>query len=68
MTKWWISSIDHLLEVGYDDLHRNQAELKRVAGQIDPTCSKAEAILQDLENDHPSAGKLLGRSATFSAA
>jgi uncharacterized protein (DUF885 family) len=50
--------LDHLLSVGYDDLHRNQAELKRVAAQIDPNRS-AEAILQDLENDHPSADKLL---------
>jgi uncharacterized protein (DUF885 family) len=51
--------LDRLLAAGYDDLHRNQAELKRVAAQIDPNRS-AEAILQDLENDHPPAGKLLG--------
>jgi uncharacterized protein (DUF885 family) len=51
--------LDRLLAVGYDDLHRNQAELKRVAAQIDPN-RPAEAILQDLENDHPAADKLLG--------
>jgi uncharacterized protein (DUF885 family) len=51
--------LDRLLAVGYDDLHRNQAELKRVAAQIDPN-RPVEAILQDLENDHPAADKLLG--------
>jgi len=50
--------LDRLLAIGYDDLHRNQAELKRVAAQIDPN-RPAEAILQDLENDHPAADKLL---------
>lgn len=51
--------LDRLLAAGYEDLHRNQAELKRVAAQIDPN-RPVEAILQDLENDHPAAGKLLG--------
>ena len=51
--------IDRLLAIGYDDLHRNQAELKRIAAQIDPHRSP-EAILQDLENDHPTADHLLG--------
>jgi uncharacterized protein (DUF885 family) len=50
--------LDRLLAIGYDDLHRNQAELKRVAAQIDPKRAP-EAILQDLENDHPTADKLL---------
>jgi len=50
--------LDRLLQVGYDDLHRNQAELKRIAAQIDPS-RPVEAILQDLENDHPTADKLL---------
>jgi len=50
--------LDRLLQIGYDDLHRNQAEMKRVAAEIDPHRS-AEAILQDLENDHPAADKLL---------
>ncbi len=51
--------LDRLLAVGYEDLHRNQAELKRIAAQIDAN-RPVEAILQDLENDHPSADKLLG--------
>jgi uncharacterized protein (DUF885 family) len=51
--------LDRLLEIGYEDLHRNQAEMKRVAERIDPT-RPVEAILQDLENDHPAADKLLG--------
>ena len=50
--------LDRLLAIGYDDLHRNQAELKRVAGQIDSK-RMPEAILQDLNNDHPTADKLL---------
>ena len=50
--------LDRLLEVGYQDLRKNQAELKRVAAQIDPK-RPPEAILQDLENDHPTADKLL---------
>ncbi|HUB79386.1 MAG TPA: DUF885 domain-containing protein [Bryobacteraceae bacterium] len=51
--------LDRLLAIGYDDLHRNQAELKRVAAEIDPQRSP-EAILQDLEHDHPTAANLLG--------
>ena len=51
--------LDRLLAVGYEDLHRNQAELRRVAAKIDPN-RPVEAILQDLENDHPTADKLLG--------
>jgi uncharacterized protein (DUF885 family) len=50
--------LDRLLQVGYDNLHRNQAEFKRVAGQIDPKRSP-EQILQEAENDHPAGGKLL---------
>lgn len=50
--------LDRLLEIGYQDLHRNQAELKRVAAQIDPK-KTPEQILQELQNDHPEAGKLL---------
>jgi uncharacterized protein (DUF885 family) len=51
--------LDRLLAIAYEDLHRNQAELQRVAAEIDPH-RPAEAILQDLENDHPTAGNLLG--------
>jgi uncharacterized protein (DUF885 family) len=51
--------LDRLLEIGLADLRRNQEELARVAAQIDPH-RPAEAILQDLENDHPTGGNLLG--------
>ena len=50
--------LDRLLEIGYQDLRKNQAELKRVAGQIDPKRAPEE-ILHDLEKDHPTADKLL---------
>ena len=50
--------LDRLLEIGLDDLHRNQAEFRRVAGQIDPKKTPAQ-ILQELENDHPAGDKLL---------
>ncbi len=50
--------LDRLLAIGYDDLHRNQAALKRVAAQIDSKRTP-EQILQDLEKDHPPAGGLL---------
>jgi hypothetical protein len=50
--------LDRLLAIGYDDLHRNQDWLKRVAAQIDPKRTPQE-ILADLEKDHPAPGKLL---------
>ena len=50
--------LDRLLEVGYEDLRRNQAEFKRVAAQIDPKRTP-EQILQEAENDHPAPGELL---------
>jgi uncharacterized protein (DUF885 family) len=50
--------LDRLLQIAYDDLHRNQAEFQRVAKQIDPKRTPAQ-ILHDLEQDHPTADKLL---------
>ena len=50
--------LDRLLEIGYDDLHKNQAELKRVGAQIDPT-KTPEQILERLEQDHPQPDQLL---------
>jgi uncharacterized protein (DUF885 family) len=50
--------LEKLLQVGMDNLHRNQAEFKRVAAQIDPKRSP-EQILQELETDHPAGDKLL---------
>lgn len=50
--------LDRLLQIGYDDLHKNQAELKRVAAQIDPS-KTPEQILAQLEQDHPQPNQLL---------
>jgi uncharacterized protein (DUF885 family) len=50
--------LDRLLEIGYQDLRRNQAEFKRVAAEIDSKRSAAE-VLKELEKDHPAADKLL---------
>jgi uncharacterized protein (DUF885 family) len=50
--------LDRLLEIGYQDLHRNQSEIKRVAALIDPKRTPSD-VLQSLENDHPAAGHLL---------
>ncbi|SPF52152.1 conserved exported hypothetical protein [Candidatus Sulfopaludibacter sp. SbA4] len=50
--------LDRLLQIGYDDLRRNQAEFQRVAAAIDPQRTPRE-ILQDLENDHPAGDRLL---------
>ena len=50
--------LDHLLEIGYADLRRNQQRFKEVAAQIDPQRS-SEAVLADLRHDHPPADQLL---------
>jgi len=50
--------LNRLLEIGYEDLHRNQAELRRVAAQIDPKRTPRQ-VLEELEYDHPPAGRLL---------
>ncbi|HYL37791.1 MAG TPA: DUF885 domain-containing protein [Bryobacteraceae bacterium] len=50
--------VDKLLEMGYQDLHRNQEWFKRVAAQIDPKRTPQQ-ILEELERDHPPAGRLL---------
>ncbi len=50
--------LDRLLQIGYDDLHKNQAELKRVAAQIDAS-KTPEQILEQLEQDHPQPDQLL---------
>jgi len=50
--------LDRLLQVGFDNLHKNQAEFKRVAAQVDPKRT-AEQILEEVERDHPAGDKLL---------
>jgi len=50
--------LERLLEIGYADLRRNQAEFKRVAALIDSRRTYRE-ILQQLELDHPKPAELL---------
>lgn len=50
--------VDQLLQIGYDDLHRNQAWFKKVAAQIDPK-KTPEQVRADLQQDHPEPGQLL---------
>lgn len=50
--------IDRLLKIGYEDLHRNQEALKRVAAQIDPNHSMQE-VVADLRNHHPAPDQLM---------
>ncbi len=55
--------LDRLLEIGYQDLHRNQAEFRRVAAQIDSKRAPQQ-VLAELESDHPPADKLLAAFQT----
>ncbi|MBZ5576911.1 MAG: DUF885 domain-containing protein [Acidobacteriia bacterium] len=50
--------LDRLLEIGYQDLRRNQAEFRRVSAQIDAKRTPQQN-LDELESDHPPAGQLL---------
>jgi uncharacterized protein (DUF885 family) len=50
--------LDRLLQIGYGDLHKNQAELKSVAAQIDPK-KTPEQILEEIEQNHPQPDQLL---------
>ena len=50
--------LDHLLEIAYADLHKNQAEFARVAKEIDPTKTPTE-VLAELATIHPAPDKLL---------
>jgi len=50
--------LDRLLEIGNQDLRRNQAEFKRVAALIDSKRAPSE-VLESLEHDHPPAGQLI---------
>jgi len=50
--------LDHLLQIGLDDLHKNQAEFARVAKEIDPT-KTPEQELAELATVHPAPDKLL---------
>ena len=50
--------LDQLLEIGYADLHKNQAEFNRIAKEVSATKSATE-VLDDLGNDHPQPTQLL---------
>ena len=50
--------LDRLLEIGYQDLQRNQDEFRRIAKEIDPKRTPQQ-ILEELERDHPPASQLL---------
>lgn len=50
--------LDRLLQIGYDDLHRNQDEFKRVAKEIDPNKTPKE-VLAELASLHPAPDQLM---------
>jgi uncharacterized protein (DUF885 family) len=50
--------LDHLLQIAYADLHKNQAEFARVAKEIDPTKTPQQE-LAELATIHPDPDKLL---------
>jgi uncharacterized protein (DUF885 family) len=50
--------LDHLLEIAFDDLHKNQAEFARIAKEVDPTKTPQE-VLAELATIHPAPDKLL---------
>jgi uncharacterized protein (DUF885 family) len=50
--------LDRLLEIAYDDLHKNQAEFARVAKEIDPA-KTPQQVLAELAAIHPAPDKLL---------
>ena len=50
--------LDHLLQIGYADLHKNQAEFARIAKEIDPTKTPQQE-LAELATMHPAPDKLL---------
>jgi uncharacterized protein (DUF885 family) len=50
--------LPRLLEIGYADLHKNQADFNRIAKEIDPHRQPRE-ILAELGRDHPAPNHLL---------
>ena len=50
--------LPHLLEIAYADLHRNQAEFKRIAYEVDPS-KTPQQVLAELATVHPAPDKLL---------
>jgi uncharacterized protein (DUF885 family) len=50
--------LDRLLQIGYEDLRRNQGEFRQVALLIDPKKS-SEKILEDLQQDYAEPDRLM---------
>ena len=50
--------LDRLLQIGYDDLHKNQEAFRQTAKKIDPSRTPQQ-ILEAAEKDHPAADQLL---------
>jgi uncharacterized protein (DUF885 family) len=50
--------LPQLLQIGYADLHKNQAEFNRIAHEIDPRRQPRE-VLEELGRDHPQPDHLL---------
>jgi uncharacterized protein (DUF885 family) len=50
--------LDHLLDVAYADMHKNQAEFARIAKEVDPTKTPQE-VLAELATMHPAPDHLL---------
>jgi uncharacterized protein (DUF885 family) len=50
--------LDRLLQIAFDDLHKNQAEFARVAKEVDPT-KTPQQVLAELASIHPAPDKLL---------
>lgn len=50
--------LPRLLQIGYADLHQNQADFKRIAGEVDPRRTPRE-VLAELVRDHPAPDHLL---------
>ena len=52
------TTLPRLLEIGYADLHQNQAEFNRIAHELEPG-RKPREVLGELGGDHPAPDHLL---------
>ncbi|MHB1021666.1 MAG: DUF885 domain-containing protein [Acidobacteriaceae bacterium] len=50
--------LDRLLQIGYADMHKNQAEFARIAKEVDPT-KTPQQVLAELAAMHPAPDQLL---------
>ena len=50
--------LERLLQIAYDDLHKNQADFARIAKEVDPTKTPQE-VLAELATIHPAPDQLL---------